>query len=128
MNTRAGFLALLAMLAMPAMAAENATGKWVAAVDAGQGAVELTFVLKAEGEKLTGTLSVAGGEPTPFTEGKIKGEDVSFKLNFAIGPDAPPITISYTGKLKGDQLAIQSSFAMEGAPPTVTDFVAKRTP
>ncbi len=126
---RTGFLSLLAMLALPALAAESAvTGKWVASVDAGQGAVELTFNLKAEGEKVTGDLSVAGGPATPIKEGAVKGEDVTFKLDFATMPDAPPITISYKAKLKGNDLAVQSSFAMEGAPPTVTDFVAKRTP
>ncbi len=127
---RTGILSLLALLVLPALAAEGTvTGKWVASVDAGQGAVELTFNLKAEGEKLSGDLSVAGGPPTPIKEGAVKGDDVTFKLDFAAMPDAPPITISYKAKLKGNELAIQSSFSMgEGAEPMVTDLVAKRTP
>ncbi len=126
---RTGFLGLLALLALPALSAENATGKWVASVPAGGAAVELIINLKAEGEKLTGTLAVAGAPATPIADGKVKGEDVTFKLDFDTGQGGPKLTINYTGKLKGDQLSIRSSFSMgEGAPPNVTEFVAKRTP
>lgn len=124
---RFGLLGLLALFTLPALAAENATGKWVASVDAGQGAVELTFDLKAEGEKLSGGLSVMGAPPAPIKEGSVKGEDVSFKLDFDAGQGGPPLVISYVGKLKGDELNIKSSFSMgEGAEPLVTEFVAKR--
>lgn len=128
---RTAILGVLALIAIPALAAApaapNVTGKWLASVDAGGTPVELTFELKAEGEKLTGTLTVMGNA-SPISEGKVKGDEVSFQLNFDSGMGGPPLLISYTGKLKGDELAMQSSFSMgEGAPPTVTDFVAKRT-
>ncbi len=129
---RTAILGLLALFALPALAAapaaENATGKWVGSVDAGGTPVELTFTLKAEGEKLTGTLTVMGNS-TPISEGKVKGEDITFKLAFDMGQGGPPLDISYAGKLKGDELSIKSTFSMgEGAPPNVTEFVAKRTP
>lgn len=124
---RLGLLALLAMIALPALGAESATGKWVASVDAGEAAVELTFDLKAEGEKLTGSLSVMGAPPAPIKEGAVKGEDIRFKLDFDSGMGGPPVVISYTAKLKGDELNIQSSLVFaEGAEPLITDFVAKR--
>jgi hypothetical protein len=133
---RTAILSLLALLALPAQAAApapaaasspaGATGKWLATVDAGGMPIELTFDLKAEGEKLTGTLSVMGNA-TPISEGKVKAEEVSFQVNFDTGMGGPPLLITYKGKLKGDELTMQSSFSMgEGAPPMVTDFVAKR--
>lgn len=129
-------LGVLVLVAVPATSAESApaaattsagaTGKWLASVDAGGMAVELTFNLKAEGEKLTGTLDV-NGMATPISEGTVKGEDVAFKLAFDAGQGGPPIQISYAGKLKGDQITLRSSFSMgEGAEAMVTDFVAKR--
>jgi hypothetical protein len=127
---RTGFLSLLAMLALPALAAENASGKWLATVDAGGMPIELTFDLKADGEKLTGTLTMAGAPmpPTEIAEGKVKGEDVSFKLGFDMGQGGAPLSISYVGKLKGDTMTLQSSFSMgEGAEPMVTEVVAKRS-
>lgn len=140
-------LGLLTLLALPAMAAapaatpatpspaaasaasaQTVTGNWLASVDAGGTPVELAFTLKADGEKLTGSLSVMGNA-TPISDGRIKGEDVSFKLAFDMGQGGPALDISYVGKLKGDTLTLRSSFSMgEGAPPMVTDFVAKRVP
>lgn len=128
---RACLLGLLAVIALPALAAapapENPTGKWLATVDAGGAPVELTFDLKTEGEKLTGTITVMGN-PTPISDGKVKGEEVAFKLAFDMGQGGPPLEISYVGKLKGDNLTMKSTFAMgDGAPPTETEFVAKRS-
>jgi hypothetical protein len=119
-----GFVVTLA--ALPALAA-GIDGKWLATVDGGPGGpIELTFDLKAEGEKLGGNLSMAMmPAPTPISEGTIKGEDVSFKLSIAMMEGAPPLVISYAGKLKGDELSMKSVFDM-GQGPTETVFVAKR--
>lgn len=124
-----GLVATLAML--PALAAAPAAGidgKWLATVDGGpQGPIDLTFDLKAEGEKLTGAMSMAMmPAPTPISEGTVKGEDVSFKLSLNFMEGAPPLVISYTGKLKGDELSMKSVLDM-GQGPTESVFVAKRT-
>jgi hypothetical protein len=123
-----GFIASLA--ALPALAAAPATGidgKWLAAVDGGPaGPVELTFDLKADGEKLGGHLSMAMmPAPTPISEGTIKGDDIAFKLSINMMEGAPPLVISYAGKLKGDEIAMKSVLDM-GQGPTETEFVAKR--
>lgn len=122
---RAGFLGVLAALALPALSAETAAGKWLASVDAGGMAMQLTFDLKTEGEKLTGTMSVEGAPMAPAViTGTVKGEDVAFKADVDMGGQA--LSINYKGKLKGDQLTLVSSFVMEGAPPNETELVAKR--
>jgi hypothetical protein len=132
----------LALFALPALAADSLTGKWSGTVQGGQGNdVPLVFDLKADGMKVTGTVTVtggaAGGMPaTAITDGKIEGDKVSFKLPFSMGPAggggggggaAPPIVITYEGTLNGDELMIKSTFpGFGGGEPTVSEFTAKR--
>ncbi|MET0281590.1 MAG: hypothetical protein ABW278_10765 [Steroidobacteraceae bacterium] len=126
MKIRHYVLGLAAALALgPAMAAEI-DGKWNATVDGPQGPLELVFDLKAEGEKLTGTLGAGEMLPAaPISEGLVKGEDVSFKFSLALMPDAPPLVIQYKGKVKGDALDLVSTLDF-GQGPTETQVAAKR--
>lgn len=127
MRKRHYFLGLVATLAtLPALGA-GVDGKWNASVDGGPaGPVELVIELKAEGEKLTGNISAPMmPAATPISEGKIKGDDLSFKLQLAFMEGAPPMVINYTGKLKGDEIAFNSVLDM-GQGPQETPFVAKR--
>jgi hypothetical protein len=123
-----GFVAMAAMLpALGAAPAAGIDGKWQATVDGGPGGpIELTFEFKAEGEKLTGQLSMAMmPAPTAISDGTIKGEDISFKLSLSFMEGAPPLVIAYTGKLKGDELPMKSVLDM-GQGPTETELVARR--
>ncbi len=132
-----------AMVALPVLAAAPAApaapaasaatagidGKWNASVDSPMGAVNLVMQFKSEGEKFSGTIStdMAGQAlpPAPISEGVVKGEDITFKLSFAMAPDQPAILISYKGKLKGDELTLTSVIDM-GQGPLETQLVAKR--
>ena len=126
-NLAFGMVAALA--ALPAMAGDI-DGKWNASVDSPMGAVSVTFEFKSEGEKLTGSMaSDFGGQampPSPISEGVVKGEDVSFKLELNMMEGMPPLVITYKGKLKGDELALVSVIDM-GQGPQETPLVAKRT-
>jgi hypothetical protein len=115
-----------ALLALPAWAGDI-DGRWSATVDGGPaGPIELNFDLKAEGEQLTGALVMAMmPEPTPISDGVVKGEDVSFTLAIALMEGAPPLVIKYSGKLKGDELNLTSVFDM-GQGPVQTPLVARR--
>lgn len=127
MKLRSYVLGLASVLAtLPALAADI-DGKWNATVDGGPaGPVELVFELKAEGEKLTGSMAAAMmPAATPISDGVIKGDDVSFKLSIAMMEGAPPLVITYTGKLKGDELNLNSVLDM-GQGPMETPLVAKR--
>jgi len=126
MKLRKHVLGLATMLlALPALAA-GIDGSWHASVDGGPaGPVELQFDLKAEGEKLTGTLTAPMRPATPISDGVVKGEDVSFSLAFSMMEGAPPLVIHYTGKLKGDELNLVSVFDM-GQGPVETTVAAKR--
>lgn len=79
-------------------------GTWKAQVPGRQGNTqETTFKFKAEGEKLTGTVSGRMGD-TEISEGTVKGNDVSFKVVREFNGNK--ITINYKGVLAGDDLKL----------------------
>ena len=124
MKLRTAFLAaslLVAGLVSAAWAAD-VTGKWVAQVTGQNGQTrETTFNLKADGDKLTGTVSGRQGD-TPISDGKVSGDDISFTVvrNFQ-GND---IKLVYKGKVKGDEIAFTVN--REGGDQPGQQFTAKR--
>ena len=123
MRYRVVILAAVVVLAAVTMAlAANVDGKWVAQV-AGQGGQtrEVTFTFKAEGEKLTGTVSGRQGD-TPISDGKIKGDDISFTQSFEAQGNT--IKVIYTGKVSGDE--IKMTRKRDGSDQPATEFTAKR--
>lgn len=116
MKIRQLMLGLAATLStLPALAADI-DGKWNASIESPMGAVNLVFEFKAEGEKLSGTITTEmGGQlmpAAPISDGAVKGEEITFKFSVAMMPDAPPMVIDYKGKVSGDQLALVSTFDM----------------
>src|SRR5579872_3417138 len=89
---------LLAVFAICALAAD-VTGTWKGSMETPQGAREVTMTLKAEGKELTGTISGRQGE-TPISDGKIKGDSISF--NVVRKMQDREFKMEYKGKLKGD--------------------------
>lgn len=130
MKIRNLVLAMTATLAALPVLAADIDGKWNAVIDSEMGSISQVFELKAEGEKLTGNMSMDfGGQPVPpmaISEGVVKGTDVSFKISFQFMPDAPPIVAVYKAKLKGDELDVVSTVPDMGQGPVETKFVAKR--
>lgn len=117
-----GLIASLA--ALPALAADI-DGKWNASVDTPQGALVLVFEFKADGEKLSGTISNDMMGNLPISEGTVKGNDVTFKLSIDGGP-AGAITVAYKGAVKGDDLTLVSKFDAGQGEAMETQLVAKR--
>jgi hypothetical protein len=111
-------VALFALMAASAFAADI-SGKWTASFDTQIGVQNYTYVLKADGEKLTGKAKSDLAE-VEITEGSIKGDDVAFVENTSYQGNA--LRIEYKGKLSGDELKLTrkvADFATE-------DLVAKR--
>lgn len=102
--------------------AANVDGKWVAQVP-GQGGQtrEVTFNFKADGAKLTGTVSGRQGD-TPISDGTIKGDDISFTQTFEMQGNS--IKLIYTGKVSGDE--IKMTRKREGSDQPGAEFTAKR--
>ena len=90
---------LFLLMAGLALAAD-VTGKWRFQVETDAGAGSPTFVLKQDGEKLSGTYSGQLGE-APVT-GTVKGDDV--EISFEAAPTGEKLTIKYSGKVSGDTI------------------------
>jgi hypothetical protein len=78
---------------------------------------KVTLKLKLAGEKLTGTISMPGrqgAEPreTPISEGKVKGDEISFAVTREWGGNT--MTQKYTGKLSGDKIKGKIEFQRGG--------------
>ena len=85
---------------------------------------ETTFKLKAEGEKLTGTVSGRNND-TAIEEGKIKGEEISFKVTREFNGNK--VTLKYTGKVSGETIKGKVESQRDGQPVN-RDWVAKKEP
>jgi hypothetical protein len=123
MRTRFSLAAAAAILLFAGLAqAADATGKWVAQVPGRDGQTrETTFNLKAEGEKLTGTVSGRQGD-TAIADGKVKGDEISFDVTMTIQGNA--MKAEYTGKVEGDEIKFKRH--REGSDQS-TEFTAKRS-
>jgi hypothetical protein len=111
----------LAVVLVAALQAADVTGKWVAQVPGRDGQTrETTFTFKAEGEKLTGSVTGRQGD-VPITDGKISGDDLSFTvvMNF----QGNEVKMLYKGKVAGQE--IKFTRQREGGDQT-QEFVAKR--
>lgn len=92
---------LAAVFAASAASGAGVDGKWQGM----EGENTVTLVLKAEGEKLTGTIEnsqIPG--PIQILEGKVKGAEISFHIMRDI--QGTQIQANWTGKLEGEELKL----------------------
>jgi hypothetical protein len=112
----------LVVAASTAAMAASVSGKWVAQVPGRDGQTrEQTFNLKAEGDKLTGTVSGRQGD-TAISDGKIKGDELSFEVTMSF--QGREMKTTYKGKIVGDE--IKFSRQREGSDRPAAEFTAKR--
>ena len=103
-------LVTLACLMVTSAFAADVDGKWTASMPGRQGnTMEVTFTFKADGSKLTGTMSNPRGE-SEIKDGKIDGDNISFNQTFERGGNS--MTIVYKGKVSGD--TIEFTRSMQG--------------
>lgn len=125
MKSRMAFLAVCLVLPLAASAAFSAadvSGKYVAQVPGRGGETrEVTITLKAEGDKLSGTISGRQGD-TPISDGKVSGDEISFivKQNF----QGNEVKANYHGKVSGDEIKFTRTFEGGNRPPV--EFTAKK--
>jgi hypothetical protein len=105
---------ILLTLAVAAVAlSADITGKWKGSVPGRDGnSREVAFDFKADGAKLSGTMMGPMGNEIAISEGKVAGEDVSFKVVLEFNGNS--MSMSYTGKLAGEELKLKMQ--REGAP------------
>jgi opacity protein-like surface antigen len=112
---------LVAGLVSAAWAAD-VSGKWVAQVPGRDGSTrEVNINLKADGGKLTGTISGRQGD-SPISDGKVSGDDISFTVVRNVqGTD---MKFLYKGKVKGDEIAFTVN--RDGGDQPGQQFTAKK--
>jgi hypothetical protein len=122
MNIRNVFVAAaLAGLLVAVASAANIDGKWKSEFTTPNGDTRTTtYTFKADGDKLTGTVSGRNGE-TAITEGKISGDEISFVVvrNFR-GEERK---LQYKGTVSGDEIKLSVTFGPDMPP---REMVAKR--
>jgi hypothetical protein len=123
MNKRIAFLSVCFVIAALTLAwAADVNGKWTAQVPGRDGQTrELTFNFKAEGEKLTGTMSGQRGD-SEIAEGKINGDQISFTVK--INLQGTERKFLYKGTISGDEMKVTRTIEGGNMPPQ--EFTAKR--
>jgi hypothetical protein len=106
------------LLAAPAFAAP-VDGKWTGSLDTPNGAVQIGFTFKADGNALTGSTTGPDGMEIMIKNGKIDGDKISFDVDLDFGGMA--FTLSYTGVVATDQITMTADFM--GMP---FEFVVKK--
>ncbi|MBM3794748.1 MAG: hypothetical protein FJW31_11910 [Acidobacteria bacterium] len=77
--------------------AADVAGKWKATAEGPNGKMERTFDFTVEGEKLTGESVSSFAGKSAIIDGKVKGDDLSFKLNVSFGGNE--MQMNYKGKV-----------------------------
>lgn len=115
-------LVLFAAFALSASAAD-VTGTWKASIETPNGVMENTFVFKAEGNKLTGTLSGPMGE-RPISKGTVDGDNVSWTVAMEFNGNA--FELNYKGKVAGNEMKITMEFPGGGGEGRTFEMIAKK--
>lgn len=103
-----------------AAAQASVAGSWDGSMNTPGGSVNVGFMFKVDGEKVTGTVKRASGE-LPL-QGTIKGSDINF--SYTVNYNGNEITLTFTGKVTGDTMAGSVSFGGQAD----DGWSAKRTP
>ena len=107
MTMRMGALILgLLLLAAPAFAAD-VDGKWTGTMSTPGGDFPLTFTFKADGAKLTGSMTGMDGMEIPITNGKVDGNQISYTVTIDFGGMA--LEMIYKGVVTPTEIKLDMS-------------------
>jgi hypothetical protein len=96
-------LIVFACLAATAQAAADPNGTWTWKFTTQNGQeFELSLQLKADGEKLTGQLTLPMGDKIDIAQGSFKDDEVKFETSFERNGNT--IKTKYKGKVEGDTI------------------------
>ncbi|MEP7364832.1 MAG: hypothetical protein ABI972_16380 [Acidobacteriota bacterium] len=94
-------LIALVVVSTAALLAAGVDGKWTATQTFGDRSFESTMTFKAEGTKLTGTVSGRRGD-NEIQDGKIEGDNISFTVKRQT--QKGDFTSNYKGTVNGDEI------------------------
>ena len=92
---------LALLFSATASAQKSVEGEWDGMFNTPGGTRPFNFVLKVDGEKLSGTAKRSSGD-VPLT-GTVKGSDITF--SYTISYNGNNVTLTYTGKVNGDSMS-----------------------
>jgi hypothetical protein len=113
---------VVALAAAVLLVAADATGTWTGDQPGPNGnSYPITFKLKTDGAKLTGTM---GGEQfeQPIQNGEVHGDDISFTVHLDFGDG---IDLKYAGKVAADHIDFKVQRSGNEA---AQSFVARKNP
>lgn len=102
LSRRLGLLVSFCLLltSITSASTANLAGTWVATIELEGAAHTFTFVFDVQGDTFTGTVTPDDHQSQQITDGKINGNNVSFKAG-------PPNDLAYfTGTVEGDNLKL----------------------
>jgi hypothetical protein len=121
MNLKRGLvLVYLVALSSFVIAQSSVDGTWTGEVQGGRGPQTVTLTLKADGDKLTGSVGGGRGGPVTIEDGTIKGANLKFNTKQAGRGGGEPVTLNWTGTVKGDTIAF--SRMVEGGQAKPVEF------
>lgn len=103
-------ITLIAMVCTTLLAANaDVNGTWNGEMHTREGgAFQVTLTLKADGDKVTGTVGIGNADDLQIENGKLSGDTVTFSLT-RHGRDNQTVKINYTGKVEKDTMKLTSS-------------------
>ncbi len=110
MNTRSAsirWMIALAALTLWVSFAADIDGKWTGQVEGRNGPQPQTITLKASDNTLTGSVEGGRGGPVEISDGKIDGNNVSFKVIREF--QGNKVTQEYKGMVSGSELKLTVS-------------------
>jgi hypothetical protein len=110
-------LALLSCIVAAVAFAADVTGKWSYEMQGKNGPMTANMNLKADGSKLTGTVSGRGGE-TEISDGKVDGDAITFTVVREFNGNK--FVTKYNGKVSGDEIKFTIETEGKGGPREVT--------
>jgi hypothetical protein len=116
------FSALTAGLLLAAVSvfAADVDGKWAGTVSTPNGDFPQAFTFKADGAKLTGSMTGLDGMDVAIKDGKVDGQNISFSVTLDFG--GMPFMLTYKGVVAKDQIKLTGDAA--GMP---FELVVKKT-
>ena len=120
------FVLTILLAASLALLAADVSGKWTYEQPGrgGNPGRPVTITLKQDGAKLTGEVpGMRGGDPTPITDGKVDGNNVSFTVKREFNGNT--MVQKFEGTLDGDSLKLKITRDTQNGPQT-NEVVAKR--
>jgi hypothetical protein len=97
----------LLLVVAPAFAAD-VDGNWAGSVDTPNGAVQIGFMFKADGDTLAGSMTGPDGTPFTIKDGKIDGNKIVFSVDLNFGGNA--FTLDYAGVVSPDEIKMATDF------------------